>query len=103
MTACTQSICWIRSICEFNSYSSTKYERQESPDSSISGAERESESQSRMNLCSNDTTPPDDIIELKSNPLHWTQDDVYQYLIKTEDCSQVAQKCKDEVSNFSFF
>lgn len=38
-----------------------------------------------------------DQIELDSNPLHWTQEDVYQYLIKTDDCADVAQKCKDEV------
>jgi hypothetical protein len=38
-----------------------------------------------------------DQIELDSNPLHWTQEDVYQYLIKTDDCANVALKCKDEV------
>lgn len=38
-----------------------------------------------------------DQFELDSNPLHWTQEDVYQYLIKTDDCGDVAQKCKDEV------
>lgn len=38
-----------------------------------------------------------DQIELDSNPLHWTQEDVYQYLVKTHDCADVAQKCKDEV------
>jgi hypothetical protein len=38
-------------------------------------------------------------IELDSNPLHWTQEDVYHYLIKTDDCAAVAQKCKDEVHN----
>lgn len=40
---------------------------------------------------------PNDQIELDSNPLHWTQEDVYQYLIKTDDCADVAQKCKDEL------
>jgi hypothetical protein len=39
----------------------------------------------------------DDQFEIDSNPLHWTQEDVYQYLIKTDDCADVAQKCKDEV------
>jgi hypothetical protein len=39
----------------------------------------------------------DDQFELGSNPLHWTQEDVYQYLMKTDDCADVAQKCKDEV------
>ena len=38
-------------------------------------------------------------IELDSNPLHWTREAVYQYLIKTDDCAEVAQKCKDEVQN----
>jgi hypothetical protein len=38
-----------------------------------------------------------DQMELDSNPLHWTQEDVYQYLIKTDDCADIAQKCKDEV------
>ncbi|KDR22796.1 Scm-like with four MBT domains protein 2 [Zootermopsis nevadensis] len=38
-----------------------------------------------------------DQFELDSNPLHWTQEDVYQYLIKTDDCGDVAQKCKDEL------
>lgn len=42
---------------------------------------------------------PDYQIELDSNPLHWTREDVYQYLIKTDDCADVAQKCKDEVEN----
>jgi hypothetical protein len=36
-------------------------------------------------------------IELDSNPLHWTKEDVYQYLTKTDDCADVALKCKDEV------
>ena len=72
-----------------------KYERQGSPESSISGTERDSDSHSsRVNLAL-----PDDVIELESNPLHWTREEVYQYLMKTEDCSQVAQKCKDEVRN----
>ncbi|XP_069700276.1 scm-like with four MBT domains protein 2 [Periplaneta americana] len=39
----------------------------------------------------------EDLLELDSNPLLWTQDDVYQYLIKTDDCAEVAQKCKDEL------
>ena len=42
---------------------------------------------------------PDCQIELDSNPLHWTREDVYQYLIKTDDCAVVAQKCKDEVQS----
>ncbi|KAJ9576506.1 hypothetical protein L9F63_025601, partial [Diploptera punctata] len=77
--------------------SNTKYERHESPDSSMSGAERESDSHNSRVNSSNSDTSHDDVIELDSNPLHWTQDDVYQYLIKTEDCSQVAQQCKDEL------
>lgn len=40
---------------------------------------------------------PDYQIDLDSNPLHWTREDVYQYLIKTDDCVDVAQKCKNEV------
>jgi hypothetical protein len=40
---------------------------------------------------------PNDQIELDSNPLHWTKEDIYQYLIKTDDCADIAQKCKDEV------
>jgi hypothetical protein len=48
-------------------------------------------------LCTREKQLPDFQIELDSNPLHWTQEDVYQYLIKTDDCADVAQKCKDEV------
>jgi hypothetical protein len=48
-------------------------------------------------LCTREKQLPDYQIELDSNPLHWTREDVYQYLIKTDDCAAVAQKSKDEV------
>lgn len=52
---------------------------------------------SQPSLHTREKQQPDYQIELDSNPLHWTREDVYQYLIKTDDCAGVAQKCKDEV------
>ncbi|GLH01333.1 Polycomb protein Sfmbt [Gryllus bimaculatus] len=42
-------------------------------------------------------TLPADFVELESNPLYWSEDDVYQYLMRTEDCAWIAQKCKEEL------
>jgi hypothetical protein len=74
---------------------------QESPDS-VQAADKEADGLSSIvSLRSREKQPSpqllDDQFEIDSNPLHWTQEDVYQYLIKTDDCADVAQKCKDEV------
>jgi hypothetical protein len=74
---------------------------QESPDS-VQATDNEADRLSSMvSLHTGEKQPSpqllDDQIELDTNPLHWTHEDVYQYLIKTNDCADIAQKCKDEV------
>ena len=34
---------------------------------------------------------------LESNPLNWTEDDVYEYLLKNTINSALAERCKNEV------
>ncbi|PSN43066.1 Scm-like with four MBT domains protein 2 [Blattella germanica] len=70
------------------SLQNAKYDRQESPDS-VAAAEKESDGHNNNVTGKLLNSHKDDevIIELNSNPLHWTQEDVYQYLMKTDDCA----------------